>query len=91
MEPSDGLRTLRIVPPPISLEDRPVEELSHFELREVVNKLKQDLASRPSQPGPDIKPEDSAVEVIEDDDVAIVEHPGRKRRRGQNKEVFQLD
>lgn len=42
---SDGLRALQIVPPPIPLEERPVEDLSHTELQEVVNKLKVTFCS----------------------------------------------
>ncbi|KAH7085199.1 hypothetical protein BKA63DRAFT_597882 [Paraphoma chrysanthemicola] len=88
----DGLRALEIIPPPIPLEDRPVEELNNAELQEVVNKLKRDLASRAVK----LEPNNNSIttpQVIDDDDddVVLVEQHNRKCRRGQDREVIVID
>ncbi|KAI4714877.1 hypothetical protein J4E89_000560 [Alternaria sp. Ai002NY15] len=93
----NALRTLGFVPrepSPPPLEERPEEELTPEELRELVKQLKEHKAAAVKVKKEAVdkrKRVDEAVEPSDSEEVTVVRSRDRKRHRGADDEVIVLD
>ncbi|KAH6875377.1 hypothetical protein BKA58DRAFT_399585 [Alternaria rosae] len=93
----NALRALGLIPrepTPLRLEERPEEELSQDELRQLVKQFKEQkvAAVQVKKEAVDKRKRiDEAIESSDDEEVAVIRSRDRKRHRGADEEVIALD